>query len=358
MNEQGVYYDGFSEPVDCNLNLLNDKLYIYKKDRANSLIIWDVKKFNSCLPNGELLEITYGSGPKQLLVCKGDIALRLYDFYIGAVQSGNSKPVAKRRRTLILIGLFCITIFLVSWFWFIPWLGEKCVGLVSKEYEIEMGKGLSAGFANQNDMNDSAAYFVNKFVKHLKIDDTYPLEVSVVRSEEVNAFAFPGGRIFIYTGILEKMNSYEELVALLGHEVSHVTNQHSLKSIFRSAATSLIFSAFLGDVSGLSSAVFSQVNQLKQLHYSRELEAEADNTGLQLMVDNKVDPKGMLRLLTILKDVSVDEPGIMKYLSTHPDTESRIESVVSNPLTKNSYSGNLALESIFNNIKRSLKENK
>src|SRR5690606_36345304 len=113
-----------------------------------------------------------------------------------------------------------------------------------------------------------------------------------VDSEEVNAFALPGGKIFVYSGILEKMGSYKELTALLGHEISHVTNRHSLKSMSRNVASSLVLSSVFGDAGGLSVNLISKVNEFKSLDYSRDLETEADNEGLQVMLDNKVDPQG------------------------------------------------------------------
>jgi predicted Zn-dependent protease len=116
----------------------------------------------------------------------------------------------------------------------------------------------------------------------------------------------------------------------------------------------LVLSAFFGDVSGLSSGILSQVNRFKSLDYSRELETEADNNGLQIMLKNKVDPKGMLVLLKLLKEVNLEEPGLMKYLSTHPDTDSRINNISANPFAKKTFDPNKQLKVIFENIKRTL----
>src|SRR6185436_227356 len=118
----------------------------------------------------------------------------------------------------------------------------------------------------------------------LKVDDTYPIRLHVVESDDINAFAMPGGKIFINTGILEKMDSYEELVALLGHEITHVTGRHSLKSICSNAAGSIVLSMMFGGMGGMASGLVSQINEFKNLDYSRDLETEADTEGLQLMI--------------------------------------------------------------------------
>jgi predicted Zn-dependent protease len=151
------------------------------------------------------------------------------------------------------------------------------------------------------------------------------------------------------------MNSYEELVALLGHEISHVQNQHSLKSICRAAASGIVLSAFIGDASGMSSSLFSQINQFKQLDYSRELETEADQKGLDFMISNKADPKGMLNLLFLLKKESHEEPGMMKYLSTHPDTDSRIHAIIANRDSKKSFGSDESMQALFIKIKSACK---
>ena len=215
-----------------------------------------------------------------------------------------------------------------------------------------MGESIGEIYTRESVMNDSATYYVGEFVKELDLDDTYKIQVRVIESEEINAFALPGGKIFIYSGIIEKMDSYEELVALLGHEVTHVVNRHSLKSICRSAATSIVIASLFGDVTGISSGILSQADQFKQLNYSRELETEADDNGLDVMVQNKVSPKGMIDLLKLLKAEGAEMPQYMKYLSTHPDTDSRISNISANPQAKTNFPANTKLEEIFKKLKR------
>lgn len=172
----------------------------------------------------------------------------------------------------------------------------------------------------------------------------------MLKSPEINAFAVPGGNIFVYSGIVEKMGSYEELAALLGHEASHVKKRHSLKSICRSAASGLFIAAMFGDISGISAGIISQADEFRQLQYSRELETEADLEGLNVMRENNIDGQGMVRLLQLLEKEAVRMPRLMKYVSTHPETDERI-SVVKTNLDQTSHASSEEMKSIFEELK-------
>jgi len=255
-----------------------------------------------------------------------------------------------RKLIFLIIAIAGVAIFTL--FYVLPWAAEKASALIPVTTEMQIGESLAEAFTRGSDKNDSATYYVRQFVQELDLDDTYKIDVQVIESEDINAFALPGGKIFIYTGILAKMDSYEELVALLGHEVTHVVKRHSLKSICRSAASGLVISGLFGDVSGITAGILSQADQFKQLDYSRELETEADNNGLNVMLQNKVEPKGMLDLLKLLKEEEIEMPQFMKYLSTHPDTDSRISTISVNPLIKKEFPENEKLKELFEKIKR------
>jgi beta-barrel assembly-enhancing protease len=257
-------------------------------------------------------------------------------------------------RTLILFVLFIFGLAVYTLFYGLPWAAEKIANLIPASIEVQLGEQLAEVYSAEAETNDSANYYMKKFVQELDLDDTYKIEVSVLESKDINAFALPGGKIFIYSSIIEKMQSYEELVALLGHEVTHVVNRHSLKSICRSAATNIVIANLFGDVNSVSYGIVSQAEQFKQLDYSRDLEIEADNNGLQIMVENKVNPKGMLDLLKLLKEEGAEMPQFMKYLSTHPDTDSRIENIQTNLSFGKEFAKNKHLEAVFKKLKASI----
>ena len=112
-------------------------------------------------------------------------------------------------------------------------------------------------YSESFEQNDTLHTLLNAFVSQLKIKSPYAIDANIIISDQINAFALPGGKIFVYSGIIEKMKSYEELVALLSHESSHVTHRHSLKSMSRSAAGSIVVATVFGDVGEISAGLIS-----------------------------------------------------------------------------------------------------
>ncbi len=360
MNTNGTYqHDPLQLPIACEALLHEDAIYLYLDDPAKSFRIWRFAAFHSIQLNGSTLIVKHGNPPNETFECTGPTARLIYDAWSKA--KNNPAPPAKNRMPgfmsagILIFFLGLIGLCLAAYFLILPWAGEKATALVPVEAEIQMGEQLSKAYTGQEQINDSATYFANRFIQQLKLDSVYPLRVRVAESPEINAFALPGGNIVVYSGILKKMNSYEELAALLGHEATHVIGRHSLKSVFRSAASSLLIASVFGDLSGLSSVMLSQADRFKQLDYSRELETEADDKGLELMVKNKVSPRGMLQLLELLKAEGAETPALMKYLSTHPDTEARIKNMASQKESYLIFPENTALKTDFNHLKRQLK---
>jgi len=356
MEGTGIYQDGSSaKQYPCKIILSEDVLNIYIENDTNDFQIWSLKSFHSCHLNGSALIIKHGIYPHQTLECAGSFGTRIYDAWSqrNIIRQVEGLAFSNGLRSAIALSITFILLCLGFYFYILPWSAEKAANLVPIETEIELGDRISEMYATDSHINLTASENLQKFTNKLKLLDTYPIRVTVINSPQVNAFALPGGRIFVYSGIIEKMNSYEELVALLGHEVTHVVNRHSLKSICRSAAASLVIASLFGDITGISSGILSQADKFKELEYSRDLETEADNNGLQIMIDNEINPDGMLNLLKILQEESVNMPSLMKYLSTHPDTESRIQNIKNNKDVNTKFIENSDLKAIFNNLRSS-----
>lgn len=202
----------------------------------------------------------------------------------------------------------------------LPWVGMK---MISREYEVEIGQQLFDNYLELEEVNDSATYWLQSFAKELKLSPYYPVQTFVVQSEEKNAFASPGGFIVVNSALLNELDDHTSLVALLGHEAAHVNRRHGLSNLLKSASSGLFLSLFLGDGGGLSAALIQQADLLRQLSYSRSLEKEADILAMEMMIAQKIDPKGMVELLKALKEDDSLEP--VSFLSTHPATEERIK---------------------------------
>jgi predicted Zn-dependent protease len=145
----------------------------------------------------------------------------------------------------------------------------------------------------------------------------------VIKGEITNAFALPGGRIVVYTGILDKIKSYPELAALLSHEFTHINNKHTTKSLFRRLGSKVFLGLLFGRVSAVTGVVVDNADNLRSLKYSRRLEKEADIEGLNLLLKRQIDPAGFEQLFIHLKD-SAPTNALPEFLGSHPDVNKRI----------------------------------
>ncbi len=180
-------------------------------------------------------------------------------------------------------------------------------------------------------------YVIDLMERVLKVVPPQPFdfEANVVYNHTLNAFASPGGFIFIFTGLLVELENESQLAGIIAHEIAHVTQRHIAESIDRSKYLSLaslagmLIGALAGGEGGAAAATASSaIGQATALNYSRQNENDADNFGMQYMINAGFNPKGLGEAFEILQNntlgVGSDFP---TYLSTHPDLVSRISVV-------------------------------
>lgn len=154
----------------------------------------------------------------------------------------------------------------------------------------------------------------------------------VVEDSQLNAFAVPGGSIFVHTGLIERVRSTDELAGVLSHEIVHVKGRHMAR-ISGPDATSLlgllgVFLAARGSGGAAAAALGQGLAATRQLSYTRQLEQEADTLGVRYMAEAGYDPKAALAFLKIVDQERVLNPiDIPPYLMTHPLTQERIAGV-------------------------------
>jgi beta-barrel assembly-enhancing protease len=227
---------------------------------------------------------------------------------------------------IIILAIIILGLPAAGYFWFVPWLGERAATGFSKEYEIKMGEQMYASIATSYSIDEKKTAAINAFYQQLHFKIDYPVKITVVHSKEINAFAIPGGHIVVYDAILKKIKTPEELAALLGHEGSHIALRHSLRTLFRSLARKMFLSLITGNESGIVNVVVDNADDLKGLQYSRSLETEADNSGLQLMSQNSIGLQGMVQLMETLNQEDGSEE-LPAFISTHPVFNDRIENI-------------------------------
>ncbi|MEO7425874.1 MAG: M48 family metalloprotease [Fibrobacteria bacterium] len=153
----------------------------------------------------------------------------------------------------------------------------------------------------------------------------YEFTFTIIDQDVENAFAVPGGYVYIYTGIIKKMRNESELAGVLGHEIAHVTQHHYRDAMAKDAALSLILQALLGNDAGqLTQLVAGSFASLAQLKVSRDNESEADYYGTKYIGAVGRNPLGIATLFS-----RFDAGGPASWLSTHPAPENRVGDVTS-----------------------------
>ena len=160
-------------------------------------------------------------------------------------------------------------------------------------------------------------------------------ELAVFESESVNAFAMPGGKIGVFTGILDVTENQHQLAAVIGHEIAHVTARHSNERASRASLTGVginVASIILGG--GHRGATYTAQQALNagatmgiSLPHTRGQESEADIIGLEFMAKAGFDPREAVALWQRMDAAADKKPP--EFLSTHPASETRIENLVS-----------------------------
>jgi predicted Zn-dependent protease len=150
----------------------------------------------------------------------------------------------------------------------------------------------------------------------------------------INAFALPGGQVFITKALYDRLVDEAELAGVLGHETGHVVERHAAQQMAKGqlgqslVAATGIYASRRGDGSGLAAAMIADlVNNTIMLHYSREDESQADACGLRFMTESGFDPRAMIDVMKILEQVTRSTGRPPEFMVTHPYPEHRIQAI-------------------------------
>ncbi len=217
----------------------------------------------------------------------------------------------------------------------------KGVNLFSLEREISLGKGLAQEVERSSKLIDDpiVTEYVNRVGQNLvrNSDAKVPFTIKVIDSDEVNAFALPGGFFYVNSGLILRAQEESELAGVMAHEIAHVAARHGTKNATKGELMQLasIPAMIFIPYSMAGYAMYQGLNlaiPLTFLKFSRDAEREADFLGLQYMYKAGYDPNSYV---TFFERIQADEkrrPGtIPKVFSTHPPTPDRIENTQTHP---------------------------
>jgi len=224
----------------------------------------------------------------------------------------------------------------------LPNLGESSTSMFSAEFEHQLGRTWLRIFRSQvptvDDplLHDYLEHLIYLLVSHSKLEDRR-VEVVIVDSPEINAFAVPGGVIGINNGLLLYAQTEDELVTVLSHEIAHLSQRHFSRGVefqqknqpltLAAMLASFVLLATVGGDAGMAAMSATQAAaQSSALRYSRTNEQEADRVGMQTLVDAGFDPHAAPSMFERMMQASrySNTERIPEFLRTHPLSENRI----------------------------------
>jgi len=158
--------------------------------------------------------------------------------------------------------------------------------------------------------------------------DTLTFTFTIIdKPNEVNAFAIPGGHVFIYTGLLKSAESGAEVANVLAHEIGHITKYHGRNLLLQQTAVGYVNAMLFGDSSSVAGAVAGLLENMVFLGFSRDNEFQADSCAVAYTTKAGINPAGMRLFLDKLRTEYGEQPKIFEPFSTHPPLSDRIDKV-------------------------------
>lgn len=348
------YASFFAPPSEATILISDTEISIGYRNPANlpERIDWKIKAIEGAyLPAEQTSRFLEPRSKAEVRIPGRDA----YEYWEELVNEANRpwhqrKKTGNLQRTFAILGSLLLA-GLLTYFLLLPWLAEQMAEVVSRKTERQLGDSVYASMALSQTEDTVKTRLLNEFFSAMQVNTKYTVRIAVVEDETVNAFALPGGRIVVYTGLLESMTSYPELAALLSHEFTHVEERHATRSIFRRLGSDVFIGVLFGNMSSVGGVLAGQANEIRSLSYSRSLEKEADLKGLSLLTARKIDPKGFDDLFKHLEEAAPAGQEIPEMISSHPDTQNRV-AYIQEAAKGAVVAEHPALNSIFEKIKQ------
>ncbi len=232
---------------------------------------------------------------------------------------------------------------LTLWFTFVVMTGSGFLGctetisdfnIFSDEEEVELGVQFSHHIEREVKLYSDpiVTAYIDQLGQHLvnhsqRKDIRYHFKV--VNTDVVNAFALPGGYLYVNIGLIRAAENEAELAGVIGHEIGHVVGKHGVKHLTRQLGLAALVQLALGeDQSTLEQLVAGLATSGVLMKYSRHDEKEADEYAIQEMYDAGVDPEGIATFFEKLLEIQKNKPSrLAQMFSTHPPTDERVTAV-------------------------------
>ena len=219
-------------------------------------------------------------------------------------------------------------------------IGAGAIELVSVQDEIEIGREVNSQVRRETPQfsDGQTIGYVRELAARLVAKapgPKYPYSFTVADYREINAFALPGGPVWIHRGVMHAATNESQLAGVIAHEIAHIAQRHSADQLTKAALTNLglgVIGALLGNSGGADTARIAArfIANGAFLKFGRDDELEADRVGLQMLTRAGWDARGMVELFEIIrKEADRDPSKVEVLLSSHPSPRDRIAALQS-----------------------------
>lgn len=284
--------------------------------------------------SNRLIYFKHQDHPEWVLYSSDETILKDHNLLLNCPQYTKLLKKQKHIARFVLLGSFALFILALVGLWSLKKpIAEKVTDAIPISWEVEMGEQIFDLYAKQKlviedeALNEEMNLLISELIDNLA-EKPYPYKFHLIVDETPNAAAFPGGNVIIHTGLFSLAETPEEILGVIGHELAHVNERHSLRSIVNGAGTIILAQFLLGDIEALSSFVLEGGVLLLLRKNSREHETEADLEGWEYLREAGINPKGLITFFEKLEawkpEAIEGSEEAMSFLSTHPLSSERV----------------------------------
>lgn len=308
--------------------------------------------------NWNSLDINYGGSNNQQIFIKSKLDVTLVGFtshfeilnsikaqsggasnvVLASVNKGKSKRFFSSGKFLIALLLLLIVGSSLALYFYIGVIKKAVAKSVPVNIEKSLGESVFKSSVDHSkiievpEVKNALTVIFDRFKVGLK-DQPYEFNFYVIKNEELNAFALPGGYVVIHTGLILAAESPEELAGVIAHEICHVTERHAIERIVSSLGIVTVCQVFLGDVSGIAALLIQGAQLISMMQFNQSQETEADVKGYELMKHAKISHLGFIEFFKRAQKKQEEIPeeikATMSLISTHPPDDKRINKIMS-----------------------------
>ena len=282
--------------------------------------------------DGDVIFCRHEAAPGRCIHGRGAAMRDLLTPHLGAEQLAAITTLRTRPRSLwpgllglslgLVLALYLLTQMVATVAGWVPFGVDAQIGRAAKPLVLADATGK---VVTEAAITDPVRAVMERVVAHSERPELR-WDLTIVRSDTVNAFALPGGYVVVYTGLLAKVERPDELAAVLAHEWTHVTQRHGMRKLGQSLGVVLLVDVLIGDIAGIAQSAAELYSMAQVQSYGRELEEQSDAEAVRVLARAGLDPTAVAAFFEALAASSPQtDGGVLDWLSTHPSHQARVD---------------------------------